>query len=78
MVATSRAQGIAEALLLPVFALTAALLLFGVFVWLGGTDPVEAWKLLFLGAFGDDIETNIELRCEEYLWEQQSSSILAH
>jgi len=53
MVATSRAQGFAEALLLPVFALTAALLLFGVFVWLGGTDPVEAWKLLFLGAFGD-------------------------
>jgi hypothetical protein len=29
-------------------------------------------------AYGDDIETNIELRCEEYLWEQQSSSILAH
>jgi general nucleoside transport system permease protein len=53
MVATSRAQGFAEALLLPIFALTAALLLFGVFVWLGGTDPVEAWKLLFLGAFGD-------------------------
>ncbi|WP_457389369.1 ABC transporter permease [Roseateles sp. P5_E1] len=53
MVATSRAQGFAEALLLPVFALTAALLLFGVFVWLGGTSPVEAWKLLFLGAFGD-------------------------
>lgn len=43
----------AEALLLPVFALTAALLLFGVFVWFGGTNPVEAWKLLFLGAFGD-------------------------
>jgi simple sugar transport system permease protein len=53
MVATSRAQGFAEALLLPVFALTAALLLFGLFVWLGGTSPVEAWKLLFLGAFGD-------------------------
>lgn len=51
--AASRGQGIAEALLLPVFALTAALLLFGVFVWLGGTSPVEAWKLLFLGAFGD-------------------------
>jgi len=53
MGATSRSLGLAEALLLPIFALTAALLLFGVFVWLGGTDPVEAWKLLFLGAFGD-------------------------
>jgi ABC-type uncharacterized transport system permease subunit len=40
-------------LLLPVFALAAALLLFGVFVWLGGTDPVETWVLLFKGAFGD-------------------------
>lgn len=39
--------------LLPVFALAAALLLFGVFVWFGGTSPVEAWTLLFLGAFGD-------------------------
>jgi len=39
--------------LLPVLALTAALLLFGVFVWFGGTSPVEAWTLLFKGAFGD-------------------------
>jgi general nucleoside transport system permease protein len=39
--------------LLPVFALGAALLLFGVFVWFGGTNPVEAWVLLFKGAFGD-------------------------
>jgi hypothetical protein len=40
-------------LLLPAFALAAALLLFGLFVWLGGHSPVETWKLLFLGAFGD-------------------------
>jgi ABC-type uncharacterized transport system permease subunit len=39
--------------LLPVFALAAALLLFGLFVWLGGTSPVETWVLLFKGAFGD-------------------------
>jgi general nucleoside transport system permease protein len=39
--------------LLPVFALAAALLLFGVFVWFGGTNPVDAWVLLFKGAFGD-------------------------
>ena len=40
-------------LLLPVLALAVALLLFGVFVWLGGTNPLEAWALLFKGAFGD-------------------------
>lgn len=39
--------------LLPVGALAVALLLFGGFVWLGGTDPVETWILLFKGAFGD-------------------------
>ncbi|MFO1082864.1 MAG: ABC transporter permease [Reyranellaceae bacterium] len=38
---------------LPVAALLAALLLFGLFVWLGGASPVEAWVLLFKGAFGD-------------------------
>jgi len=38
---------------LPVGALIAALLLFGLFVWLGGTSPVETWVLLFKGAFGD-------------------------
>ena len=39
--------------LLPVGALLAALLLFGLFVWAGGTSPVETWQILFLGAFGD-------------------------
>ena len=39
--------------LLPVGALVGALLLFGLFVWLGGTSPVDTWVLLFKGAFGD-------------------------
>jgi general nucleoside transport system permease protein len=43
----------AEAVLLPVLALGGALLLFGVFVRLSGASPVEAWALLFKGAFGD-------------------------
>ena len=38
---------------LPVAALVAALLVFGLFVWLGGVSPVETWVLLFKGAFGD-------------------------
>ena len=38
---------------LPVFAIAAALLLFGLFVWLGGASPVETWAILFKGAFGD-------------------------
>ena len=45
-------QNVAEAAL-PVAALVAALLLFGLFVWLGGASPVEAWTILFMGAFGD-------------------------
>lgn len=40
-------------ILLPIGALMAALLVFGGFVWLGGTSPVETWVLLFKGAFGD-------------------------
>ncbi len=39
--------------LLPIAALLASLLLFGLFVWLGGVSPVETWALLFKGAFGD-------------------------
>jgi simple sugar transport system permease protein len=42
-----------EAVLLPVLALAGALLAFGGFVWLSGQSPVEAWVLLFKGAFGD-------------------------
>ncbi len=46
-------QTTAEAVLLPLGALTAALLAFGLFVWFGGHSPTEAWTLLFVGAFGD-------------------------
>lgn len=42
-----------EALILPLLALAGGLLLFGLFVWAGGRDPVQAWSLLFKGAFGD-------------------------
>lgn len=38
---------------LPIAAIAAALLLFGVFVWFAGVNPVEVWLLLFKGAFGD-------------------------
>jgi simple sugar transport system permease protein len=38
---------------LPVFAISAALLLFGLLVALAGVNPVEVWTLLFKGAFGD-------------------------
>src|SRR3954468_276173 len=39
-------------LLLPVAAIAAALLLFGVFVAFQGASPVEVWATLFKGAFG--------------------------
>ncbi|GCL66178.1 ABC transporter permease [Pseudaquabacterium pictum] len=42
-----------ESLALPVLALAGGLGLFGLFVWFNGQDPVQAWRLLFLGAFGD-------------------------
>lgn len=50
---TTRYRDLAEALLLPLLALAGGLLLFGAFVAAGGHDPVQAWRLLFLGAFGD-------------------------
>jgi simple sugar transport system permease protein len=50
---TSRFNDAAEAVLLPVLAIAGALLLFGLFVALAGFDPLEVWKLLFFGAFGD-------------------------
>jgi len=50
---TSRSADAAEALLLPVLSIGGALLLFGLFVAAAGHDPVEVWKQLFLGAFGD-------------------------
>jgi simple sugar transport system permease protein len=42
-----------ESIALPVLALAGGLLLFGAFVWFGGHSPVQAWELLFKGAFGD-------------------------
>ena len=38
---------------LPVFAITAALLVFGLLVAFAGVSPLEVWLLLFKGAFGD-------------------------
>ena len=38
---------------LPVFAIAAALLLFGVLAAFAGVDPLEVWATLFKGAFGD-------------------------
>jgi ABC-type uncharacterized transport system permease subunit len=43
----------AESLALALLALAGGLLLFGGFVALGGHSPVQAWTLLFAGAFGD-------------------------
>ena len=42
-----------EAVLLPALSLVGALLLFGGFVALGGHNPIDAWRLLLVGAFGD-------------------------
>jgi len=38
---------------LPLGAVLAALLMFGVFVWFAGVSPVDVWFTLFKGAFGD-------------------------
>ncbi len=51
--AGSNTRDTAEALALPLLALAGGLLLFGVFIWAGGHDPLQAWSLLFQGAFGD-------------------------
>ncbi len=48
-----RWHGIGEAFALPMLALSGALLLFGLWVWAGGHSPLQAWTLLFAGAFGD-------------------------
>lgn len=42
-----------ESLALPLLALAGGLGLFGLFIWVDGHDPVQAWGLLFRGAFGD-------------------------
>jgi simple sugar transport system permease protein len=38
---------------LPTGAIATALLIFGVFVWFAGVNPVDVWVILFKGAFGD-------------------------
>jgi simple sugar transport system permease protein len=43
----------AESVALPLLSLAGALLLFGAFVAFNGQSPVQAWRLLFVGAFGD-------------------------
>ncbi|MDB5819655.1 MAG: transporter permease [Rhizobacter sp.] len=53
MALSLRTTDTVETVGLPVLAMVGALLLFGGFVWLGGKSPVEAWTLLFKGAFGD-------------------------
>ena len=47
------ARDAVESVALPLMAMAGALLLFGVFIWAGGKDPLAAWGLLFKGAFGD-------------------------
>ncbi len=42
-----------KAVALPVLAIAAALLVFGVFVWFAGVSPLDVWLTLFKGAFGD-------------------------
>ncbi|MBX9961450.1 MAG: ABC transporter permease [Burkholderiales bacterium] len=41
----------AEAVLVPLGALLAAMVLFGAFVWVLGKDPIEVYKLIYKGAF---------------------------
>lgn len=53
MALSTRSTDALEAIALPVMAMAGALLLFGAFIWAGGKSPVEAWALLFKGAFGD-------------------------
>ncbi|MBX3625589.1 MAG: ABC transporter permease [Rhizobacter sp.] len=53
MTLSTRTSETLEAIALPVLAMSGALLLFGAFIWAGGKSPVDAWALLFKGAFGD-------------------------
>ncbi|MDF1484988.1 ABC transporter permease [Ramlibacter sp. H39-3-26] len=47
-------RAVFRAALLPMLAIAAALLLFGVFVYVAaGVNPIDAWTVLFKGAFGD-------------------------
>src|SRR4029450_5917536 len=49
----SAARGaIAEPVCIPLFALVASLVLFGLFVALGGVNPLDMYGLIYHGAFG--------------------------
>src|SRR5204862_1969373 len=50
---SERSADAIEAVALPLLAMTGALLLFGAFIFAGGKSPLQAWLLLFQGAFGD-------------------------
>src|ERR1700704_369885 len=50
---SERSADAIEAVALPLFAMAGALLLFGGFILAGGKSPLQAWALLFQGAFGD-------------------------
>src|SRR5215510_3549498 len=51
-----------EAILPPLLALAGALLLFGLWVLFGGVSALDAWALLFKGAFGDMFSWQITLQ----------------
>ncbi len=58
----------------------AVLDLYSVLVNAGGTYRfvATAFPDMLWRAYGHDLEINVELRCEEYVWELQSSNVLAH
>ena len=53
MALSERGREAIESVALPLLAMAGALLLFGVFIAAYGKSPVDAWLLLFKGAFGD-------------------------
>jgi simple sugar transport system permease protein len=53
MTLSERSAEAVEAVALPLLAMAGALLLFGGFIFAGGKSPLQAWLLLFQGAFGD-------------------------
>jgi simple sugar transport system permease protein len=46
-------RSLLKEILLPLGAIAASLLLFGLLVWFAGVSPLDVWLLLFKGAFGD-------------------------
>src|SRR3981189_2322299 len=50
---SERSRDALQAVTLPLLAMGGALLLFGAFIAFAGKSPVQAWSLLFRGAFGD-------------------------